>query len=431
MTVLINFYAASVSLRVICADPWLPAQASTSFDSVLTMAAEMVSLSIPANMPHVAALLELAADPQVPESFLILVREFLFKNRLATNVLQLAREEVTSLSLPLLMQLQPVRASLCSFLGIRSLRALACASIGVNADLRVFLYDLRRGPLPCEVLDELNKPGKLIKPVGQDPETSVGGLHPGPVCVMTCAQGKVRSIDMVGLAAGCGRQGAIDFLKVWRHKGDDVLGSKAAGSSVPLMQRDSGQLVNRLIKLAMSRSEAEPPMTLIFHGWAADQLHQLRLRFWLMANTAKLRSTSQAGPIGTCVFDDYDVKHTEGEPGKDVRSNMMTATYVGENTGRWLLRQGGEGGEIVRVVHYCILGHGGGSGAGQHEANCASDALGFARAVVADFIQPDITIDIDEDGKFLQPGGGGGGGRSRGGRGGRGRGRGGRGRGRQ
>jgi len=389
------------------------------------MAAEMVSLSIPANMPHVAALLELAADPQAPEPLLILVREFLFENRLATNVLQLAREEVTSLSLPLLMQLQPVRASLCSFLGSRSLRALACASISINTDLRVNTYDLRRGPLPCEVLDELLKPGKLIVPVGQDPETSVGGLFAGPVCVMTCGHAKERSINMVGLASGCGRQGAIDFLEVWRHEGDNVLGSKAAGSSFSLMQRDSGQLVNRLIKLAMNRSETEPPMTLICHGWAADLLHQLRLRFWLMANSARLRSTN------TCVFDDYDVKHTEGEPGKAVRSNMMTATYVGENTGRWLLRQGGEGGEIVRVVHYCILGHGGGSGAGQHEANCASDALGFARAVVADFIQPDITIDIDEDGKFLQPGGGGGGGRSRGGRGGRGRGRGGRGRGRQ
>ena len=366
------------------------------------MVAVAVSLSIPAKMPHVDALLELAADPQASESLIILVREFLLDNRLAANVPQLPREEVTSLSLPLLVQLQPVLATLCSFLGSSSLRALACASIGINADLRVFLYDLRRGPLPCEVLDELLKPGTLIKPIGQDPETSVGGLHPGKVCVMTCAQAKVRSINLVELAAGCGRQPAIDFLGLWRHEGDDVLGSKAAGKSFPLMQHDSGQLLKCVIDQAMSRSEAEPPMTLIFHGWAADLLHQLQLRFWLMAHTAALR---KKGQIGTCVFDDYDVKHTEGEPGTAVRANMLTATYEGENVGRWLLRQGGEGGEIVRKVHYCILGHGGGSGAGQHESNCAHDALGFARAVVGDFIQPDITIDIDEDGNFLQPGG--------------------------
>ena len=309
---------------------------------------------------------------------------------LAVSPLATALRESTALS-----------DTLRNYIDTTSLHALACASISINTDLRVFLRERRLGPvLAAKVLDELLKPGKLIVPVGQDPETSVGGLFAGPVCVMTCGHAKERSINMVGLASGCGRQGAIDFLEVWRHEGDNVLGSKAAGSSFSLMQRDSGQLVNRLIKLAMNRSETEPPMTLICHGWAADLLHQLRLRFWLMANSARLRSTNQAGPIGTCVFDDYDVKHTEGEPGKQTRSNMMTATYEGENTGRWLLRQGGEGGEIVRVVHYCILGHGGGSGAGQHEANCANDALGFARAVVADFIQPDITIDIDEDGEF-------------------------------
>ena len=321
---------------------------------------------------------------------------------------KLRRESLAGAVSPLAQALRESTAlsdTLRNYVDTTTLHALACASISINTDLRVFLRERLLGPvLAAKVLDELLKPGKLIKPIGQDPNTSVGGLHPGKVCVMTCAHGKVRSINLVELAAGCGRQRAIDFLREWRYEGDDVLGSKAAGKSFPLMQHDSGQLLKCVIDQAMSRSEAEPPMTLIFHGWAADLLHQLRLRFWLMANSATLRSTDESGQIGTCHLDDNDVKHTEGEPGTKVCSNMLTATYEGENVGRWLLRQGGEGGEIVRKVHYCILGHGGGSGAGQHESNCAHDALGFARAVVGDFIQPDITIDIDEDGNFLAGG---------------------------
>ena len=56
-----------------------------------------------------------------------------------------------------------------------------------------------------------------------------------------------------------------------------------------------------------------------------------------------------------------------------------------------------EKGELVRTMTACVLGHGGGSGAGQHQASVQCDALGFARAVVDQPTMAAIDIDI---GKF-------------------------------
>ena len=46
----------------------------------------------------------------------------------------------------------------------------------------------------------------------------------------------------------------------------------------------------------------------------------------------------------------------------------------------------------------CVLGHGGGSGAGQHQASVQYDALGFARAVVDQPMMASIDIDIEKFG---------------------------------
>ena len=52
----------------------------------------------------------------------------------------------------------------------------------------------------------------------------------------------------------------------------------------------------------------------------------------------------------------------------------------------------------VRTLTVCVLGHGGSSGAGQHQATVQHDALGFARAVVNQPTMARIDIDIDKFG---------------------------------
>ena len=57
-----------------------------------------------------------------------------------------------------------------------------------------------------------------------------------------------------------------------------------------------------------------------------------------------------------------------------------------------------EAGKVVRTFTACGLGHGGGSGAGQHAATVDKDALGFARAVVGHTTMPDIDINVEDFG---------------------------------
>ena len=55
-------------------------------------------------------------------------------------------------------------------------------------------------------------------------------------------------------------------------------------------------------------------------------------------------------------------------------------------------------GQPTRTLTVCAMGHGAGSGAGQHMASVALDALGFARAVVGQTTMPAIDVDIKKFG---------------------------------
>ena len=55
-------------------------------------------------------------------------------------------------------------------------------------------------------------------------------------------------------------------------------------------------------------------------------------------------------------------------------------------------------GQRVNTLIACGIGHGGGSGGGQHTASVEQDALGFARAVVDQPTMPAIDINIEEFG---------------------------------
>ena len=73
---------------------------------------------------------------------------------------------------------------------------------------------------------------------------------------------------------------------------------------------------------------------------------------------------------------------------------MLPGTDRGDNVRHvHLLNKGTR----VRTLTVCVLGHGSGSGAGQHGATMPPDALGFARAFVDQPTMPSIDIDI---GKF-------------------------------
>lgn len=52
-------------------------------------------------------------------------------------------------------------------------------------------------------------------------------------------------------------------------------------------------------------------------------------------------------------------------------------------------------GQPLKTLTACGMGHGGGSGAGQHAASVKQEALGFARAVVDQPTMPAIDINIE------------------------------------
>ena len=272
-------------------------------------------------------------------------------------------------------------------------------------------------PSQCQVREALTK--AVVVPIGIDPCTKYGGAFGFEAqSVQTAAHSAEASIRVVKYATGLPEHEVEALLKAWARNALDVLRSKTSARP-PLGQLRSE--ATEMVKELIQRVEREEDKTVValLYGWVPELLLQWHF------NTAKITYTAKVKVDGSNTLADNGVLHSEPDEYSNVYSRMMPASCAhprlkqlglghGPRPTHEPLSQRGvcaarlpdtgaavvhvrllKAGQVVRTFTACSLGHGGGSGAGQHAASVERDALGFARAVVGQTTMPTIDVNIE------------------------------------
>ena len=260
------------------------------------------------------------------------------------------------------------------------LRALACTSRSVYVVLYDILRRLRmRAPDLWNIRQTLLEQKVYVVPVGSDQFTCAGGLFPHMVCCLTAAHCREWSISMLR-RLGFSYAETLVLLARWCSRADNILTFKAKRPPVADLRRDARAFVKRMIKTIMAE---EVTVVFVMTSWLLDLLAQWRF------NVVRMNHSAWQPEDGKNALADAGVACSVVPAGKVSHSRMLSASYLGEHVFELELQSNKVRTHSARCV---VMGHGGGSGAGQHAATVHYDALGLARAAVGETMMPKIVI---------------------------------------
>ena len=280
------------------------------------------------------------------------------------------RDEGKAPCLQLFLSYTPLAEILARNLPLDEARSLVVLNRFVAARMNPHLAVRLEFPwLPAvrRLLEEMH-----VAPIGEDQITVLGGLFPGMVCCLTCAHAKARSL-MLLRRLGFSHDEAVELLRKWCPNATDALTFKGRGNAtlVPEMQRDLKKLVRHMIKIVLEQKEEGKDTLFFMTSWILDLLKQFEFE------ASKVVCNARVKLDGTNYLRENHVKHGEGA--LTVHCHMLAASHLGENVFHFRIL---EAGQHVATATCVVMGHGGGSGTGQHMAHVYLDALGVARAVV-------------------------------------------------